>query len=43
MTANELARVVVDAARHVDTKLGPGLLESCGHPPVRRCLIDHPG
>lgn len=28
MTENELARVVVDAAYHVHTKLGPGLPES---------------
>jgi GxxExxY protein len=28
MTENELARVVVDAAYQVHTKLGPGLLES---------------
>ena len=28
MTENELAKVVVDAAYHVHTRLGPGLLES---------------
>ena len=28
MTENEIAKIVVDAAFHVHTKLGPGLLES---------------
>ena len=28
MTENEIARLVVDAAYHVHTRLGPGLLES---------------
>ena len=28
MTENEIARVVVDAAYHIHTRLGPGLLES---------------
>jgi len=28
MTENEIAKIVVDAAFHIHTKLGPGLLES---------------
>jgi GxxExxY protein len=31
MTENELARIVVDAAYHIHTQLGPGLLESVYH------------
>lgn len=36
MTENEIARVVVDVAYHIHTRLGPGLLES-----VYRAVMVH--
>ncbi|HAE58253.1 MAG TPA: GxxExxY protein [Anaerolineae bacterium] len=36
MTENEVAKIVVDAAYHIHTKMGPGLLES-----AYEMVLDH--
>lgn len=38
MTENEIAKIVVDNAFHVHTKLGPGLLESVYEAVLAACL-----
>ena len=36
MTENEIAKIIVDSAYHIHSKLGPGLLES-----VYEVILDH--